>query len=226
LTLHDGNDTCDDASTHDGEVVSVLLQEFVRGMRSLSEPEVTAILSKGMSAPLLWRDPSLSAWDAEALLTDANLDRHRHDHEDFGARSPYISTSAGTYQERGILQKYNQPLFALETAVHFAVVMGRTDGWVFYGYHFILGRPAGRHAEFSEELRDVHQHPQWSRYRGEGEMAAALRIPARRLQKAEYYSYTSIFETIESRGPLKPDRVVDNAEYQPPETVLSVRRVI
>jgi hypothetical protein len=204
----------------------MLLQEFVRGMRNVSGNDVETMFQNGMAAPALWHDATLSLWDAEALLTDRNLDRHRHDYATFAASSPYISTSAGTYRQQGILQKFNQPLFALETAVAFAVLMGRTDGWIFYGYHFILGRPAGRHAEFAEELRDVHQHPQWSRFRGEGEVAAALRIPGRRLWKAELYTYPSVRQAIDDRAPLIPQEVLENDAYQRPETVLSAREVI
>jgi hypothetical protein len=204
----------------------VLLQEFVRGMRGLIRREVEVILAEGMVCQALWNDKSLSLWEAEALLSDANLDRHRHDHKSFAALSPYISTSAGTYREGDATTRYNQPLFALETALLFAVLAEQSDGWVFYGYHFILGRPSGRHAEFAEEVRDLHQHPQWSAFRDEGEIAAALRIPSRRLRKAELYTYADVVQATSSGGPLVAADVVDNTAYEPPETVLSARGVI
>ncbi|MGH8835606.1 MAG: hypothetical protein ACRDWG_11535 [Actinomycetes bacterium] len=185
----------------------MLLQEFVRGMRGLSPTEVDAILADGMLCQALLNPPVLSPWEAEEQLSDVNLDRHRHDHAAYGASSPYISTSAGTYREGDLTTKFNQPMFALETALQFAVLLHRTDGWVFYGYHFILGRPAGRHAEFAEEVRDLHQHPQWSQFRGEGEIAAAVRIPSRRLRQAELYTYAHVTQAIRSGGPLVPAAV-------------------
>ena len=195
-------------------------------MRGLSRAEVEAILADGMLCQALLNPPVLSPWEAEEQLSDANLDRHRHDHFAYGPTSPYISTSAGTYREGDATTKFNQPLFALETALQFAVLLNQTDGWVFYGYHFILGRPAGRHAEFAEEVRDLHQHPQWSQFRGEGEIAAAVRIPARRLRKAELYTYPDVAQAMRSSAPLIPADVLDNPVYEPPETVLSARGVI
>ena len=41
-------------------------------------------------------------------------------------------------------------------------------------------------------MRDFHQHPDWSPYRDEGELAVAVRIPPRRLRMAEQYRYRDV----------------------------------
>lgn len=206
---------------------NMLLQEFVRGMRGLREEDAKTIMSTGLMCQAMWRAPNMSLADAEALLTDENLDLHRHNHDAFAESSPYISTSAGTYREGSARKKYNQPLFAFETALEFAVLSHRTDGWIFYGYHFVLGRPSGRHVEFAEEVRDLHQHPQWSRFRGEGEIAAALRIPPRRLRLAEFYTYQAVMDAINADEEPAPEDIISNdGVYMSPETVLSARGVI
>lgn len=212
----------------------MFLQEFVRGMRNLSAGQVQQILDEGLVCQALRQVNPPPPWRLETELTDANLDRHRHDHVTYGAQSPYISTTAGTVREfvqthrRGGVTGYTQTLFAFDTALAFAVLCARSDGWLFYGYHFMLGRPAGRHAEFAEEVRDLHQHPQWSRYRGEGEIAAAIRIPPRRIQRAELYRYDEVMEAFANEEPIAPrdDDVLLNPAYQPPEQLLAPRGVI
>jgi hypothetical protein len=195
-------------------------------MRGLGPKDVEEIMANGMLCQAMRHDSSMTVWDAEAILSDENLDRHRHDHEAFGDSSPYISTSGGTYLEGSVKKPFNKAQFAFDTALAFAVLTEQKDGWIFYGYHLILGRPAGRHAEFSEEVRDFHQHPQWSEYRDEGEIAAAVRIPPRRIRRAEFYRYDSVMEAIKSKSLFTYDDYVDNKTFLEPETVLSARAVI
>ena len=204
----------------------MFLQWFVRGMRGLGPDEVRYILDTGMQCQALRNDPGRPQWELEGELTDENLDRHRHDHDRYGNDSPYVSTTAGTYREGGRFRRHNESLFAFDTALSFAVITSRSNGWIFYGYHFLLGRPAGRHAEFAEEVRDLHQHPVWSRYRGEGEIAAAIRIPPRRLQRAEFYSFANVDEAIRQKAPIEPDDVVPNPGFVEPRELLAPRGVV
>lgn len=203
----------------------MFLQEFVRGMREVSRRQVDEIFEHGMLCQALRQDPDLSPWEAEGRLSSDSLDQHRHHYSSFGSYSPYISTTAGTYRERGSFERYNQSLFAFDTALQFAVLNEGTDGWIFFGYHMILGRPAGSHAEFAEEVRDVHQHPQWSRFRGEGEIAAAVRIPPRRIEKAIFYRYSEVKEALgEGRTPEGEEHRCK--KFVSPETLLAARGVI
>src|SRR5699024_10734306 len=127
--------------------------------------------------------------DAEYLLGPTALDDHRHRHQLVRNDSPYISMTAGTYEERN---KQNHARCASDTALAFATRGYQTSGWPFYAYVFVPGKPAGLHTEFSEEVRDVHQHPAWSRFRAEGEVAVPIRVPPRRLQRAELYTPADI----------------------------------
>jgi hypothetical protein len=210
----------------------MFIQEFVRGMRDLSPTEVRTILDEGMVCQALRQPAGRSTRDLEAELTDDNLNRHRHEHTTYGPHSPYISTTAGTIREMvqlhpdGSAAAFTESWFAFDTALEFAVLTRRSDGWLFYGYHFLLGRPAGRHAEFAEEIRDLHQHPQWSKYRGEGEIAAAIRIPPRRIKRAELFRYADVYAATRGSARLAPSDVIENSSYLPPEALLAPRGVI
>ncbi len=135
--------------------------------------------------------------------------------------------TAGTYEERN---KQNHAAFAIDTALAFATRGHQTSGWLFYGYVFLLGRPAGMHGEFGEEVRDVHQHPEWSRFRAEGEVAIPLRVPPRRLQRAELYTPRDIMSAVQNRvWPPDPSDIVDNeaaGRYRPPEEIMAGRGMI
>lgn len=211
----------------------MLVQHFVRGIAGLSPADVSQILSRtGMLCSALRTNPGADVWDAEQRLGSDALDLHQNRYDLVGADSPYISTSAGTYVGEaagdGSGEGTWRAKFAVDTAVQFAVLISQTDGWVFSGYHLLLGRPAGAHAEFGEELRDVHQHPIWSTWRSEGEVAAAVRIPPRRLQRADFYSYDDVRAAIDDGrrpAPVATAGLVGE-HYVEPTSVLSVREVI
>ncbi len=118
-------------------------------------------------------------------------------------------------------------MFALDTALNFAVVIPRADGWLFYGYTFVLGRPAQNHAEFSDEVRDTLQFPRWSKYRSQGEVVVAIRIPPRRLARAERYQFDDVMKARENGEQPTPVEVLENeAVYRSPDTILSARGTV
>jgi hypothetical protein len=208
----------------------VLIQEIVRGVSGLERGEVDEILNeKGFLCAALRNGVADSIDVAEKLLSTANLRRHQNDYPAYADETPYISTSAGTYVEGGRWRQNNRARFAFTTALDFAVLGPRRDGWIFYGYVFLPGREAGQHAEFAEELRDLHQHPAWSRYRAEGEVAVAVRIPPRRLRRAELYTYDRVARSVRAGVHPEPEDVIDNEEagvFQAPDHIASARGVI
>ncbi|NTW41903.1 MAG: hypothetical protein HGA44_18815 [Cellulomonadaceae bacterium] len=210
----------------------MIVQNVIRGIGGLvrvpGNDEVEAIMRRdGLLCAALRHGHVATANDAENLLGPLSLDAHRHRHVQFAAASPYVSMTAGTYVERGA---HNHAASAFLTAVLFATDGLRQPGWLFYGYVFLLGRSAGGHAEFAEEVRDVHQHPAWSRFRAEGEVAVPVRVPPRRLLRAERYVPGDVLTAARSGSwPPAPDDVVDNEAagvYLPPEDLLSARAVV
>lgn len=208
----------------------MLLQHVVRGVGGIARKQAETVMhTSGLLCSAIRNGHAADVESAERLLSPENLDRHRHDHPRFADESPYISTSAGTYAEGNRLTRATRSFYAFDTALEFAVLGPRTHGWIFYGYVFLLGRASGQHAEFAEEVRDLHQHPAWSRYRSEGEIAVAVRIPPRRLRRAELYTLQSVVDAIGRGTRPSPDDVIDNETdgiYQAPELLTSAREVI
>jgi hypothetical protein len=101
----------------------------------------------------------------------------------YGDQSPFLSLSSGTVEPDRRAGK-NQKYPAWFTAVRFATADGQDDGWVFHGYASVLGRPALPLLEFSEEVRDLHQHDFYNPYHPEGEVAAKILVPPVRLKEA------------------------------------------
>ncbi|WP_149204611.1 hypothetical protein [Actinotalea subterranea] len=210
----------------------MLVQNVIRGIGGLvREPdndEVEAIMRRdGLVCAALRHGFAATAGDAENLLGSRALDAHRHRHTRVADASPYVSMTAGTYVERGA---HNHAASAFLTALLFATNGLERPGWLFYGYVFLLGHSAGGHAEFAEEVRDVHQHPAWSRFRAEGEIAVPVRLPPRRLLRAERYAPEDVLAAARSGSwPPAPDDVVDNRAtgvYLPPERLISARAVV
>ncbi|WP_129336294.1 hypothetical protein [Cellulomonas endophytica] len=188
----------------------MLVQEVVRGVAGLTTGDARRIMERdGLLCAALRTGRVTTADEAEVLLGAEALDQHVHEHHVVREGSPYVSTSAGTYVTDD--RWHTRSAFAVDTAIDFAVLGPRADGWVFYGYVFLLGRPAGHHAEFAEEVRDVHQHPAWSPFRAEGEVAVPVRLPPRRLLRAELYRYAEVAAALAAgRWPAVPSAVIDN----------------
>lgn len=210
----------------------MIVQSVIRGISGLrrdpADDEVGQIMNhSGLLCAAVRTGRAPTPDDAEELLGPAALDAHRHRHEDVVDDSPYISMSAGTYVER---DRHNHAAFAFDTALSFATRGHQVPGWVFYGYVFLLGRPAGMHAEFGEEVRDVHQHPAWSRFRAEGEVAVPIRVPPRRLQRAELYTPEDVEAAVQAGiWPPVPSDVVDNeaaGRFHRPEDLLAARGAV
>ncbi|MDT0166052.1 hypothetical protein Q9R32_10825 [Actinotalea sp. AC32] len=210
----------------------MIVQSVIRGVgdlrRDAVRDDVAEIMTRtGLVCAALRTGRVASPGDAEDLLGPTALDDHRHRHHLMADESPYISMTAGTYVER---HRRNRAAYAFDTALAFATHGHQRPGWVFYGYVFLLGRAAGLHAEFGEEVRDVHQHPAWSRFRAEGEVAVPVRVPPRRLQRAELYTPDDVRDALRAGvWPPDPSDVEDNeasGRYCPPEDLLGARGVV
>jgi hypothetical protein len=158
----------------------------------------------------------------------------------FGEQSPFLSLSSGTVEPDHRVGK-NQKYPAWYTAVLFATSHGRSDGWVFHGYTSILGLPSLPLLEFSEEVRDLHQHDFYNPYHPEGEVVAKILIPPVRLKEAfrvtadrlwewhdelqGYIEAVGFEDPLELLAGLSSHPVVEGDSYRAPDEFSNIRSI-
>jgi hypothetical protein len=232
----------------------VILQWFLRGVHdddgSLDDNWAKRVLdTEGLRSAWLRAHPGSDPadWDQAVNPADSLLwhitrfdqfgfpawPNHR-----YGDLSPFLSLSSGTVEpdhQKGRNQQYP----AWYTAVKFATDGGYGNGWVFHGYASILGRPSLPLLEFSEEVRDLHQHDFYNRYHPEGELAAKILVPPVRLKEAFRVTADKLREwmdqlengkrpPIAGESPLEllselSDTVLTGSSYRPPEEFSNIR---
>ncbi len=234
----------------------MIIQWFLRGVADgeeiLDDDWAKKVLNVfGLrSAWLRWNSASDPAqWDEAVNHPDALLWHiTRFDDTNFplwpdkrySERSPFLSLSSGTVEpdhRAGLNRKYP----AWYTALSFATANWRRDGWVFHGYASVLGRPALPLLEFSEEVRDLHQHDFYSRYHPEGEVVAKVLVPPVRLKQAFRVSVNLVwdwFDALENSPDWGSetelleflaqvsDLVISGDAYRAPEQFSNVRDLI
>lgn len=155
----------------------------------------------------------------------------------FRERTPFISVTAGTVEpERARDPKRNVPLPAWLTASGFATDWGNHSGWVVYGYVSLLGRPSLPLMEFSEEVRDLHQHEWFNRHHSEGEILAKIWIPPVRLEGAvrvnpdNYNGLDDLARRPPGERPQDPLRSIgpflNNPRYRDPAEFVNLRNAL
>lgn len=229
-----------------------MLQWFLRGVNdnngSLDDNWAKRVLdTEGLRSAWLRANvgSDAAAWD-EAVNYPNSLPWHITRFDDFGfpawpnnrfrELSPFLSLSSGTVEpdhQKGRNQQYP----AWYTAVKFATRDGYENGWVFHGYASILGRPAIPLLEFSEEVRDLHQHDFYNQFHPEGELVAKILVPPVRLKEAfrvtadklrewedqlEDGTRQAIVSPLELLSELS-DTVLTGASYRPPEEFSNIR---
>jgi hypothetical protein len=149
---------------------------------------------------------------------------------------PFLSLTSGTI-EPNYRARRNARYPAWFTAIRFATADGQGDGWVFHGYVSVLGRPSLPLLEFSEEVRDLHQHDFYNPYHPEGEVAAKILVPPVRLKQAfrvtadRLWAWQESLETGEDEGQENPlelleelsDRVLVGDSYRAPDEFCNIR---
>ena len=112
-------------------------------------------------------------------------------------------------------------------ALEFATDGWLHDGYLFYCYLFVMGRPTVHHPLFSEELRELNVYTGYSPFQPEGEITAKISIPPTQIEKFEFYSQSSIQAAFTSGLMLTPDDYKSNSGmYRPPEELSNFRDVL
>ena len=155
----------------------------------------------------------------------------------YSEQSPFLSLSSGTVETDQRVRK-NQKYPAWVTAVSFATSHVRSDGWVFHGYTSVLGLPSLPLLEFSEEVRDLHQHDLYNPYHPEGEVVAKILIPPVRLKEAfrvtadRLWEWLYQMESNDDAGSFEnslellaalSDSIVPGDSYRAPEEFSNIR---
>ena len=178
----------------------MIIQKVVKGIPELERYEAEQILACGIISRW-WESENPLPYDQVPLrLTPRNLDWHQNQYSTpdptrnnqvFGDATPFISTTAGTIERDAVLQRNVMHPAWLE-ALYFATRGWSTDGWLFYCYLFVLGKPSIEHEGFSEELRELNIYTAFSPFQVEGEVAAKIKIPPSQISHAELWLLADI----------------------------------
>jgi hypothetical protein len=208
----------------------MFFQHILKGIPEAKPDDVERILTKtGIRCNWWRRARRIDSDQIKAKLNTGNLYRHlEHYHETplggdrpFGEDTPFISTTAGTAVEDHAAETIYLYDAFWEAAI-FATRSFRCDGWIFYGYVYVLGKPAVELQEFAEEVRNIHLYPRFLRWRHQGEITAKIEIPAVRLRRAERYHGPTLAEQLSRGEAPEPAEVRPNRAYCPPERYTNI----
>jgi hypothetical protein len=217
----------------------MFFQRILKGITGLTPDQAVEILTvTGIESNWVRSVGSVSQQQISERLTRHELQWHltlyeekdRRTGESFGGTSPFISTTAGTSEQSSISEEERAYIFsAFDIAAWFATVDFTQSGWIFYGYVFTIGRPSVEHAEFAEEVRDLHSYPSGYSFHHEGELVAKLVIPPSRLERCEFYRGPELRRSLEAgeRLPLRDEDIVWNrSNYVDPMSYINIRDVL
>jgi hypothetical protein len=211
----------------------MIIQRVIKGISGIGEAAAQRILVEGITCRWWHKVNPLPFREIPARLTERNLDWHQNHYSDpdpleggerFALHTPFISTTAGTV-ERDTFNKTNVMNPAWKEALSFATDSLTIDGYLFYCYLLIIGRPAVAHQAFSEELRELNVYPGFSPYQPEGEITAKIIIPPAQIEKAEFWSASAALQVVQSGSLPVPDpaHVLYNPLFVPPGDYNNVR---
>jgi hypothetical protein len=117
-------------------------------------------------------------------LTQANLDRHIHDYDQFKDETPFISLTAGCV-ERDAALRFNRIHEAQDVALRFATEWGKRDGYLFYCWVVVGLKPAPSVQGVAEEVRELNTYLSYSDFQLEGEVTVKIYVPANQIERCE-----------------------------------------
>lgn len=199
------------------------------------EPQVQSILENGILCNW-WLNlvpMSLPTDEVPKRLTKRDLYWHQNRYykpdplrgnKPFNEGTPFISTTAGTFERDKIL-KTNNPHRAKHTAFKFATNKAQHSGIVFFCYVFVIGKKSVGQQAFAEELRELNIYAGFSPWQLEGEVTAKIIIPPAQIEQAEIWLYDDFDDAIQNRRVLRPSKVMRNQLYLKPEDYHNIREL-
>lgn len=214
----------------------MIIQHVIKGIKGLADDNMAQQIMYGGIKCRWWQnnDP-LPAQEIADRLTDRNLDWHQNRYQDpdpsypsnepFCEHTPFISTTAGAV-ERDEYLFTNTLTPARQIALKFATDDWKADGYLFYCYLFVLGRPSVPLQAFSEEIRELNIYTAYSAFQPEGEITAKIWIPTAQIERVEFWPLSDAQTT--GSGSIIPAsvRVYSNPRYVPTEDLNNIRQFL
>jgi len=214
----------------------MIIQHVIKGVKGIAnDAQAQSIMDVGIKCRWWQNNDPLPANQIADRLTDRNLDWHQNHYSDpdpaeasgepFFEHTPFISTTAGSV-ERDQYLFTNTRTPARKIALKFATDDWAADGYLFYCYLFVLGRPTIPLQQFSEEVRELNIYTGYSAFQPEGEITAKIWIPTAQIERVEFWSLADAKKT--GAGQITPStvRVFSNSRYVPPEKLNNVREYL
>lgn len=208
----------------------MIIQRIIKGIPDIDDDDVDKILEMGIICNW-WRNVCiLPTPDVQDRLDDDHLDWHQNRYEEehpdynnepFKEHTPFISTTAGTV-EQDTANNTHHYFPAWYEALRFATNFGKTSGWLFHGYVFVLGKKSVELCQFAEELRDLHVYSGFSPYHPEGEITAKVIIPSAQIEHAEFYNLQNVTQDLNNGERPQAAKKLSNPAYQPPEQYVNL----
>ncbi len=197
------------------------IQKFIKGISGeepsgLTWQDACDLLNQHRGIQSNWwrHKGTITPAEVAAVLSEHNLDRHLHDYDNFGYKSPFISLASGCI-ERDVLLGANFMYSAKDTALDFATGAFEHPGTLFYGWVMVGLNPAVELSAVAESVRDLNVHHRWSPYQLEGEITAKIHIPANQIERIEWWDPAS--------DPSSPTDVYQNPGYASAAPVTNMR---
>lgn len=212
----------------------MIIQRFIKGIPDINDDDVNEILESGIICNW-WRNVGiLPANEIQNRLDEDHLDWHQnryeethpdYDNEPFKEHTPFISTTAGTVEQDTVKMTHHY-FPAWYEALRFATNFGNTNGWLFHGYVFVLGKKSVELRQFAEELRELNVYTGFSPFHPEGEITAKIIIPTAQIERAEFYDLQKVNQDFGNGNRPQPAKGISNPAYQPPENYTNLRGLL
>ncbi|HWB85012.1 MAG TPA: hypothetical protein VG675_12780 [Bryobacteraceae bacterium] len=215
----------------------MIIQHVIKGINGIDDAMARHLLDSGIKC-LWWvnNDP-LPFHEVPLRLNERNLDWHQNQYkqpdplypdaanpnnEPFHLHTPFVSATAGTV-DRDAYQQTNTLTPAWEVALKFATDFWKSDGYLFYCYVFVIGKPAVGQQSFSEELRELNVYPGYSNFQPEGEITAKIVIPPAQIERAEFWSSQDAKTARDNKKLPAASRTLYGKHYVAPQDFNNVR---
>jgi hypothetical protein len=199
----------------------MILQKVIKGIPGIDESHALQLMETGIVCNWWRKVNPLPQNEVPMRLTARNLDWHQNRYSDpdpdegnepFGQHTPFISTTAGTYErQRARLRNFLHPAF--QVALEFATDSWQQDGCLFYCYVFVIGRPSIPHQVFAEEIRELNIFNAFSLFQPEGEITAKIIIPPAQIERFEFYDISTVRREVRAGRRPRPTAHARNTKF-------------
>ncbi|CUR59672.1 conserved hypothetical protein [metagenome] len=209
----------------------VRFQKVLKGVAAAPYINPAQVLNDGLLCNWWHRVTLLPRNEVAGRLTQVELLAHLNQYNvavpgetyTYGQDSPFISTTAGTYQAT---DKHYTHFPAELTALRFATKNFTAVGYVFRAWLPVLGRPSIALEAFGEEVRDPNQYPTAYGYHRQGEVVAKIAIPSSQIESYGEFHGPTVAASLAAGHPAVATAHVPNPLYVRPEDYVNVTEIV